>query len=493
MATSWGRGGGYVPWQGLILWSAAALLMLTLLSPMLPPRKGHAGRALAQRLKRILTDPIFYLGAAFLLLLVIQWWNSGRIRLFDMETGQWIFSDPPHPNLPSAITKGEAREMLSWFFPPWCVLLAVRCGVRNDRTAHHLVRLILLNAAALALLGITQFLSETSSLFWSFPMEGHFFASFGYPNHAGALFVLSTAVSLGLLLHEIMGRPGRMLRIGRTVAFSVLALLVLASANLCLTQASILLSWIMVTLTLAMAAKHVWHRLTPAKRVNLAAGCLALALGCHFIVGALGSRLLAGELTQLEGNPAEEVRGRWAQAEAAVSVWRKNLWFGVGGWGYRYFVDDHADMRDGRLERHEWENSVGMATGMANAHNDPAQFLAEFGAVGAGLMATVVFCLVLPLRRGGRRGFKHPVARLTVVGLVTIALYSLMDIPFRCPAMIQHWLVFLALLPLLALHPDIPPPSEDGRSYTEGLRDQDFRRFNLETAVSAVTSKMECT
>ena len=86
---------------------------------------------------------------------------------------------------------------------------------------------------------------------------------------------------------------------------------------------------------------------------------------------------------------------------------------------------------------------------MGNVHNDPLQFLAEFGVVGGALLAAVVVILAVSVYRSGvwRRTF----APIPLMGLLTIFLYSLMDIPFRCPAILYAWLVVLAAMPAFML------------------------------------------
>ena len=135
----------------------------------------------------------------------------------------------------------------------------------------------------------------------------------------------------------------------------------------------------------------------------------------------------------------------------AVAVWREAPWFGVGGWGFRYLAGLHTDPAG-------WE--ILAVEGMGNVHNDPLQFLAEFGVVGGSLLAAVVIILVVSVYRSGvwRRTF----ARIPLLGLVTIFLYSLMDLPFRCPAVLYAWLVVIAAMPGFMLSDRAYKTGDDG-------------------------------
>ncbi|NCU20748.1 hypothetical protein EOM89_08430, partial [Candidatus Falkowbacteria bacterium] len=88
-------------------------------------------------------------------------------------------------------------EMLRWFFPAWVLLVVVRSGLLGHRAGQLIVRGLVFNAGLLALFGLVQFADGTKSIFWIQPIEDHFFASFGYANHAGAFFVLMLSVALG--------------------------------------------------------------------------------------------------------------------------------------------------------------------------------------------------------------------------------------------------------------------------------------------------------
>jgi len=129
--------------------------------------------------------------------------------------------------------------------------------------------------------------------------------------------------------------------------------------------------------------------------------------------------------------------------KAGWDVFRANPVFGVGGWGFRYMAAFHMTP-----ERQEDLRSI---RGWANVHSDPVQFLAEFGVAGGCLLALALGSLLLPL---WRRNLAHgAVFTMTCAGLSLVVVFSLMDIPFRCPAILWTWVAVLAALPKATVHP----------------------------------------
>ncbi len=132
---------------------------------------------------------------------------------------------------------------------------------------------------------------------------------------------------------------------------------------------------------------------------------------------------------------------------AAVDIWRDYPWFGAGGWGFRYFLAT-------KLTPDEWYK---VGTGQANVHNDPLQFLAEFGSLGTALMLVVMASLAFPILR--KKAWRQPQAIPLLAGLTMVMGHSLIDLPFRCPAILYAWLIGLAATtdPIITEHSSTIP------------------------------------
>lgn len=420
---AWLRGGTVADWMHPWLWVAAAVLLVVLAQ----------NRAPADR-RRLLRDPVAWLGALFLALLALQWSNAGRALFFDAEAGRWTHSPPPRPGWPFAFTDGEARQMLDWFFPAWVLLVGLRSPALGSAGVRQCWRLLAYQAGALAVFGLAQYATRTPRMYGIFPMETPFFAAFGYQNHAGSYFLMVLPLALGLLSHEgaVDGSPRRWARL---LGLGLVALLALVACNLSLSRVSIVLGWAMLPPLGLLLLAFFWPRLEAAQRLNIVAtGAATLCLAGLLVVG-LGREAIKREFKPEKDQKTflqRETDFRGFQLRAAVRIWQDHPWFGVGGWGYRYLLGHY-------LPPEEWSK---VSTGKANVHNDPVQFLAEFGAVGAGLLAAVVVGLLAAIVRSGV-GWP-PLVLFPVLGAGLIALQGLIDLPFRSPAVLYLWMACVA-------------------------------------------------
>jgi hypothetical protein len=410
----------------------AALVLLGALAWVDARRERAAGRPSPPAWIRW-RDPVLWIGLLFLLHLSIQYVNAGRVLYFDTSERAWTYSDPRWPAWPSAITSTESRQMLDWFVPAWVILLVLRSPRLGTRAVRALWRVLVWNAALLSAFGLVQFLSGTTSMYWTVPMRPHFFASFGYPNHAGSYFLMAICLSSGLLLYELAA-AGAPLRRGRVALLTAALFLSLLGANFALSRASILLSWGLLLLIAFHALRMLWPRLEPVRRLHTAAAGVAIISLAALLTVGLGREAIRMEFKPEDDNKTlvdREASFRWFQIQTAAHIWLDHPLYGVGGWGYRYLMAHY-------LPPEQWKR---VTEGKANVHNDPMQFLAEFGLIGAGAMSAVVFWLAVPAWRQGRRML---LVRIPLIGVALIAAQSLIDLPFRSPAVLYLWLILLA-------------------------------------------------
>lgn len=414
------------------------------------------GRAAAVR--AVWRDPVFHLGLAFLAYLAVQWLNAGREQYFDVGFRRWTFTDPPWPGWPFSFVRSEAAQMLAWFFPAWAIAVAIRSRRLDRRILRRLLAFVVGSAAALAAFGLVQFAAGTPSIYWWQPLNGHFFASFGYGNHAGPYFVLAESIGLGLLFREIFDvrrthddspTAMRLRHPARVAGLVVAATLCAVGANLGFSRAGILLNAALGAFAAAYLWKRAWSRLTAAGRLNLAAATLGVLGSLFFLVAGFGANGIRKEFTWRPAAPEAldtvweridlELGRRPQFARAAWAIWRDHPWFGVGGWGYRYLVASHVPEKYWpALETRGW----------ANVHCDALQYLAEFGLVGCGLLGGALFAMVRDVFTS-RSGRPDALRALGIAGLASTAVFSLVDIPFRCPAILYTWVALLAALPAL--------------------------------------------
>jgi O-antigen ligase len=427
-----------LPWLGLLI------LFSCFIVPVLYRKGDSPSLVLRQIAERLSKDPVFFIGLAFLALLMVQWINTGRQLVFDADQNKWLYTPPRVPWLPSSVTEPDAREMLVWFFPAWSLALALRSGLLGRRSLRLLYGFMVCNAALLALFGLIQRASGTRSIYWLQPLDCYFFASFGYPNHAGAFFTLMFCLAAGLLAQRLLLDRFR----GHwrwLILWSACSLFCLLGATLSLSRAAILLSWSMAAFVAVYIVKKTWRVLRPVQRLRLIAVIAAMALLACFLIAASGKESIAKEMATLHpgSQSANLMGGEWALLRsAAFKMWQDHPGFGVGGWGFSYLLGWY-------IPSDRWSK---IRVGAANVHNDALQFLAEFGSVGAGLIAAAVGMLLLPVLK--TRLWEKPLPLIALLGLCATVLHSMIDLPFRSPAILYSWLAILAALPIIVGNPD---------------------------------------
>lgn len=431
--SSWAWGAAPVRFQLPLPWMGLALLVLILLLPVVCRNKETACQSLAESARELLRDPVFYTGGMFLILLAVQWWNAGRYPFFNPLHKAWEYTAPGVPWLPSAFSRPDAEEMLVWFFPAWAVGLAIRNPAISPGGIRALWALMAVNGSILALLGLAQRVSGAPGVFWTRKLPSAiFFSSFAYANHAATFFTVMFCLSAGLCIREMYSGPsfhwGR-----RHSMLLAVAVLNLAGATFSLSRIGIILAWSAVLVLGLYAVARGWRRLTPANRVNLAAALVGVVCFGFFIAASLPGHSVLTRLSSLGAyNRAAILENpRTRLMIAAVGILKDYPWFGVGGWGFAYLLSTHLSGLDGPL-----------TPGLANVHNDPLQFLVEFGAVGMLLLCATLLVLSRPLLQ---RGFwKQPLIFCSTIGLILTVVHSLIDLPFRCPAILFSCVAILA-------------------------------------------------
>ena len=447
----------------LVFASAAGLLLYTLWAwAGTRPSWHRGGVVLAAGLfvallgfggvRALARDPVCGLGVAFLLLLAAAWANAGRTLYFDVVARAWQYTPPAWPAAPAAFVRAEAAEMLGWFFPAWVLALALRSPALDRAAMLRLLRLFAGASGLLALFGLAQYLIGARGIYGGAPLSGHFFATFAYPNHAAAFFLLAAAVSAGLLLHEFV-RWGRPRLTTTALGAGLSALACLAGACLSLSRAGLLLA---LLLALGWLGYSVWlagRLFEPADRLRFLAGLALLVVLAAGAVLALGGRAIRREFTAAAPGAGGSrlnlsLSGRPIFLRAAWAMWQDHRWWGVGGHGFKYTVARYLPAaQQAELQRAGW----------ANVHCDPLQWLVEFGLVGALLLSALAGVLLRPLARL-RRGWYEPLPLLGACGLGALLVFSLIDLPLRCPALLYSGLLVLVALPRLGSAPATPPP-----------------------------------
>lgn len=400
-----------------------------------------AGRLMVKRVWGLLTRPVFLAGLPFVVLLLVQYINAGRFTYQNPVNGQWQITAPLHPSFPSAFRQAEAFEMICWFVPVWLLVSILRTRIFTGKSLMMILRCLTLNGAVIGVFGIVQFISGTSKIYWFTPIPVHFFASFGYPNHAASFFAFMLALNFGLLFHELARQREQQSRIWIWLLVVTTAIH-FGAANLTLSRAGILLSWGLLGVAGLYFVARLWRQLAPVTRLNLACGIGAAMILAAILAWAIAGDEITMEIASLA--PAKIVdgstlgaQGRMNAISAAWKIALDNPFFGVGGWGYAHLVGFYFDPASwGQLH----------VAGQANVHNDLLQFLAEFGFVGTGIL--LLECAILGITWIRRSAWRTPLGFFGGMALLLIAAHSVVDLPFRSPAILIMVAFVLAAVPL---------------------------------------------
>ena len=417
----WARSGIYPPWQWPML-SASVFLLGGLFYPGDPSAR--------TRRRAVLLDPIFYFGAAFILLLGLQLADSGYLVMWDAVSEAGM-NNPPPRWLPWSVEPTAASWMFNWFVPAWAVLLAVRHGIeRTDLLL--LLYLMVWNAMLMAVVALVQVGVGAPRMLglWEIPGDD-FFGTFGYVNHAGTWFYLHAALAAGLAHFALRRR----LPAVQVVVWCAAFLLCLAAAFLTLSRAAALAGAILVTAVFIRLCAWAWKQSRGGRIINaVGLACIIGLFGAVLYFGAGGGRLAEEIRTTFFGEQfVQTVEGRTLQLPGALEIAADYPLFGCGGWGYRWVALLHIPVE----EWPQWQNT----TGRANIHCDPLQFLVEFGGVGVLLMGLVVGILAAAAARSRHaRALRNWIG----LGLLLVFLHSWVDLPFRCPAILLAWCTLIA-------------------------------------------------
>lgn len=446
--SSWARGGSAPAYFWALPFLALGIIEIMILMP--PRIKGDSlASATSSLFKRVISDPVFYFGLLLLLFLLVQWLNGPLTLEYDSTESLWKYTKPKVDGLPFCVDQSEAQQVLIWFFAVFVALMAVRHAL-NRSGKYLMLQIFVYNGALLSFLGLAQFLTCPDKLFWYRQMPVYFFSTFGYPNHAGAFFTLTTALNLGLLTNSL----GNVDKIKHSILLTIALVLNIAGVVGSLSRAAIVLTTLLLVFSVVYGAIYFGKALRRGVFVRVAVIACVVLVSVGVLCVTTGESLLK-EVKTINCESLSSVYGndRLELAEAATKIWTDYPWTGVGGWGFRRYVGLYmGEERWGMLQQH----------GKANVHNDILQFLCEHGAIGGGLIIIIAGSLIIHLffrlsrmKRIETVGDKKeliirsisPAVVFSFVGCICTIVHSTIDLPFRSTAILIMWFCILSALP----------------------------------------------
>ncbi len=490
--TAWLFGGtqsdillAYLPWAFLL--SCEVLLFF-------PQKRGGEStfEARARTWAHLKRDPLLYVSLALLILLAIPFVNNGLCRSCDRAlVAAGCAVEPPIPFLPFCVNRLQHLNVYLWFATALSLALVVRHAL-SRRGKRLLLELIVWNGFLLAVLGFVQTVTEAPGPLWkpftNVTSAGTFFSTFGYPNMAGDYFTTLFAVAIALWRRSddeaydlyINDRneyeKHRSSRFFRRHYHLVHAAIFFCAAVNTLSRAAMILVTVLSAVFFVHAFLSFARRMTLADRVRKGTIALGLtALVVFFMVRSVPDSVQS-ELDTLNTDAVlTRVTGKGQyHARVATEIWKDNVLFGCGGWGYKHFSIPKMTIE----ERKNIQSIGGI-----NVHNDYLQFLAEHGLVGFGLMVAAVILLLVPVASAWRQLYRNvrfvsaeflparPVALFVLpasvfailAGLLATLVHSFGDCPLRSAAVLVLFFVLLSALP--GFLPGDAQPSEENHHH----------------------------
>jgi len=333
-------------------------------------------------------------------------------------------ADPEHlGGRPTLSMDPEATASAARAGAALVAVLVVAASVTAARGAAGIALALLGSAAFQGLYGLLV-LASGSARIWNVPKRYFLDCATGTyvnRNHYACLLAMSLPVATALICRSVDRLPAvapgagalvRWLRPApaRTLALVLCAAVALAGLLVSFSRAGIALGLGASAATLLVAGRRTW---SARARVALAAILFALAVGPLLRLGA--ERLAVRYASSVE----DLVHTRGRVVADSLELFAA---FPVAGCGFGTYAAAYPLVRAPEVRQF-----------YAHAHNDPLEFLAEGGLLGAALLALAALPLSRLLWRA-LAGAKGTLGVGCAAGVLAIALHGLVDFNFHVPA-----------------------------------------------------------
>ena len=426
-------------------------------------------------------DPFVWTSLALAILLAVPFFNKGLC--VDCDAGLiagGADAAPPVPFLPFCVNRTEHLNVFVWF----AAALSAATVVRHALTfsgKRLVLSLIVWNGFALAALGFLQHALDAPGPLWNGETGipslvgiqsgmATFFSTFGYANMAGCYFMLLFGIAVALWrdtarrvqaeydmkdISNAAEKPSHMFWKGNY--HLVPAAVLFYAALYSMSRAAILFTSVCAVIYAVHAfATHLSRLETRLEKVRAFTAGMFGICALVFVASVFMPEKVVQEAGKVDTvETFDRISGREdGMKRAATEIWRDNMLFGCGGWGFRHFSPS-------KLPPQKFYNVGGI-----NVHNDYLQFMAEHGAVGFGLLVAALVLLFAPVAGAWREMLKRtrfmkkrdlpakPVAIFVlpapvfciIVACLCALVHAFGDCPFRSPAIMTLFFVSLAAM-----------------------------------------------
>ena len=367
------------------------------------------------------------------------WFLVGNANYdYDPVTLEFIKLDPLLPWAPGTLHRSLSLQNMAQISAMLVSVCFVCETAQREAWRKRLLWTIALTGVSLVLLGLTQRFTNATAIFWgSEEMGRSFFATYRYHSNAGAFFNLVWPIVAGFTIMTFLRRSAGWKRIPWTAALI-----------LCLAATAVIASRAAAVLTVVLAifwGAWIFREIARSRWKGITVATAAVA--------TIVMILLIGSLAALAGLDVSVKR--WSKFNREVTEGNPRLLTAqvcldmipeAGAWGFGpgtfqtafpYFTHRHGEQIAGK-----W----------IHAHQDYLQTLIEWGYVGGGAWAALLFGgLLNSIARLFRHRDRLPIdVRVThfalVTGLMGVLLHALVDFPLQIASIQLYVAVLLGVL-----------------------------------------------
>jgi O-antigen ligase len=336
----------------------------------------------------------------------------------------------------------NAWRVLASFTAAFTLIWGLWAGLTRRKPVLLVLWILLFSGFSMGLVAILQHLTEAKAVLWTFPSSNeNFWGSFFYRNQ-GAAYLNLILVAAGVLFFYHAKRARDFAKSGgpHFLCFVFFALTA-ASIGLALSRGGILFASILSVTFLVLVVlfglqsifhiRSFWLSILPVVILSLGA-YLALS---YIDFDAIDQRF--GDIGESIETADQDARA--ISTRATWDMTQDRLWLGWGAGSFRYifpmYQRNYPEIYYARYHKKKGWQGRRM---YRYAHNDIVQFVAEYGAIGSGLvLLTLLWILFSAFRIFSFSAF------FMLVGFATSMSHAFLDFIFNSPA---YWMALLGLL-----------------------------------------------
>ncbi|WP_438483648.1 O-antigen ligase family protein [Oleiharenicola lentus] len=392
---------------------------------------------------RLLKFPLFWVGLALLVYIVIQGLNPSW-AFEQNEKVWWLRRIESISWLPTSVEapfeRFNAWRELIIYASGWLLVCTLWIGITRKRPLQLLLIILVSNACVLALAGFAQNMLFHRIILGLIraPDNTTPFATFIYHNHAGAYFSLLIACTVTMSVIMADQRIAKMRKSSPSSLFIAAAILLSGALLVILSRGAILLAGaFFVSFGLWLWLRG---RLKPQAGLNSTVNLLVIGLFLGiaiFTARSLDFSNIGVKFTKLyrQQGKEESAQGRILAHKSAQQMLSDHWGRGVGSGAFSYlfpaYINKYPEAyQDGKLF---WRH----------AHSDWLEIPIELGLVGCAILLLGAGVVVIFFIKQ-RAKWSSPVFVLLIGSGQTLA-HAWFDFPFQSPAVLYTWLALIII------------------------------------------------